>query len=385
MRKGQKSNPILKLVLMVAAAGLLFPRVAIAQTWNWTSEQVDVEGLSTSLATDPQGDLHLSYYVPTGGELRYGFRPATTSRWFKMAIDHNLGFMVTTITLDSASNPHICYTPQVTKYASWDGHKWHTQEVDPGLGRVGFYCSIQISSDGKPSISWYLESGTFLRYAVLQDEVWMATSVEGGGGPLPGKWNSMVLDAKGNPHIAYTWFPTGKLNYTSFNGQNWAITTLDSPTNSPGGERGMGVSMVLDPAGNPIIAYYDEESLKLARNVNGAWKTEVIDHLPPFGSNYSWKNFRSKLLFDKEGNLHIGFESLRGLQHAWWDGKQWHVQLILSSRGPTFFESSMAIDATDNIYMSYRDPQDGSLKLATGRPAATSTQQTIYSQENAAK
>jgi hypothetical protein len=67
MRKGQKSNPILKLVLMVAAAGLLFPRVGIAQTWNWTSEQVDVEDLSNSLATDPQGDLHLSYYVPMSG------------------------------------------------------------------------------------------------------------------------------------------------------------------------------------------------------------------------------------------------------------------------------------------------------------------------------
>lgn len=370
MPMSQQRKRRLALPLAVILAILCRPRTGSAQAWNWSTEQIDLEGYSTSLIVDTQGNLHLSYYATNDGELRYGFRSAANSRWFKMAVDHSLGFMVTAITLDSHQNPHICYTPQVTKYAAWDGHKWHTQEVDPGIGRVAFFCSIQITSDGKPEIAWYLESGTFLRYAVLQDGVWLAMSVEGGGGRMPGKWNSMVLDANGNPHIAYTWFPTGKLNYSFFDGQTWNIATLDSPTDTAGGERGMGVSMVLDPDGNPIIAYYDEQSLKLARNIKGKWKSEVIEQLPPFGQNYSWKSFRSKLLFDSKGNLHVGFESLRGLEHAWWDGKQWNKQLILGVHGLAFLESSMAIDASDNLYIVYRDPQDKTLELAIGRPAA---------------
>ena len=183
---------------------LMLPLSVGAQSWNWRMEDVDSQGSSSSLIADRQGNLHLSYYVSQGGLVKYGFRPAGDSKWYTMSIDNNLGVLETQITVDSQDNPHICYTPRIMKYAHWDGRRWQIQEVDPGTGLIAYVCSIQVSSDGKPMISWYLESGTYLRYAVLQDGVWVARSIEGGDS-FPGKWSSMALDAgpaESNPFSA---------------------------------------------------------------------------------------------------------------------------------------------------------------------------------------
>lgn len=347
-----------------------FPCLASAQTWSWTPEDVDAQGESSWMVADSDGNLHMSYYVATGGLLKYAFRPAGSSRWFTMEIDHSLGFMVTRITVDSNSNPHICYTPRVTKYAHWDGSRWHTQEVDPGSGNVAFWCSIEVSSDGRPQVAWYLESGTYFRYATLKDGIWAAQSIEGGGGALPGKWNAMALDAQGHPHLSYTWFPTGELKYTTFDGKKWNTFLLDAPKDSPGGQRGMGSSLILDAQGNPMISYYNQQELKLAHYTDGKWKKETVEDLPPFGELYSWRSFRSSLVLDRKGRPHIGFESLKGLEHIWWDGKKWRSQLLIPALGLTFFDNCMTIDKNDDLFISYRDPVDSSLKVLVGRPTA---------------
>ena len=129
----------------------------------------------------------------------------------------------------------------------------------------------------------------------------------------------------------------------------------------------MGASLLLDGNGNPRISYYDLNALKYARFQGGKWVTEVIEQLPTF-VDWSWKNFQSTQLFDSNGNPHISYESYMGLKHAWWDGKQWHTQMIRPSSGNSFFESFMTIDRNDNLYISFKDPADGSLKIAVGRP-----------------
>jgi hypothetical protein len=361
---------IRRTVPFLLAVGLFLgvPISLNAQTWNWTSEDVDVQGEHTWIATDADGNLHLSYYVPTGGQLKYAFRPADSTKWYTMTLERNLGTFVTRITVDPSGNPHICYTPRVTKYAHWDGQKWHIQEVDPGSGVVGFWCSIDVGTDGRPQISWYLEGGTYFRYATLNDGIWAAQSIEGGNGALPGKWNSMVLDAQNRPQMSYTWFPTGQLKYTAFDGKNWKITLLDAPNESPGGTRGMGSSLVLDRQGNPMIVYYTEDALKMAHYVDGKWKKEIVEQLPPYGPLYSWRSFRSCLVLDSSGYPHIVFQSLKGLEHTWWDGKHWKSQILIAALGNTFYDNAMSIDKNDDLFISFRDPVDGSVKVLAGRP-----------------
>jgi len=73
------------------------------------------------------------------------------------------------------------------------------------------------------------------------------------------------------------------------------------------------------------------------------------------------------MVLDSAGAIHIVFESLKGLEHIWWDGSQWRSQLLLSSLGATFFDNSMTIDKNDDLFVSYEDPVDGSLKVLVGK------------------
>jgi hypothetical protein len=84
----------------------------------------------------------------------------------------------------------------------------------------------------------------------------------------------------------------------------------------------------------------------------------------------SWAHFHSSIVLDKHGLPHICYEDAGVLKHAFSDGKQWHIQVLARNGLESFRYSSMAIDKDDNIYIAFRDPEDNTLKLATGRPGS---------------
>jgi len=344
---------------------------AAAQIWNWSDEYIEAAGgQSSSIAVDRQHNLHVVYRVPSGGYLRYAFRPAGAARWFKMDLERDLGNFSTRISLDANDNPHVCYTPREIRYAKFDGHKWFSQIVDPGAGTVDYECSIRVNSEGQPMLAWYWPGGGF-HYGVLRDGVWLALIMDGNGGDYAGKWNSMVLDAQGNPQIAYSDFPAGELRYAFNSGHAWTHSALDSQSSTtPGGPKGMGVAMVLDANQDPWISYYDEESLFVMHRVSGKWVKQLVERLPAF-RNWGWKQFHSDIALDKNGNPHIVFESLRGLEHAWWNGSEWKVQIVLAPAIiSSYFDNSMVMGSDGSIYLTYTDPLEHSLKLAIGRLAS---------------
>jgi hypothetical protein len=344
------------------------PRGVLAQTWRWTIEDVDARAEQTSIVADKEGNVHLAYYMPdNGGQLRYAFRSAAEGGWYKDTLDQHLGVFSTGIAMDANDNPGICYTPRRIKYTHWRGHKWAPlQEVDPDTGLIAYHCSIKYSSADLPRISWYLESIFVLRYAAREESSWIARSVE--VGQQSGKWNSLFLDQNNYPHIAFSSFnKLTELHYAYFDGKDWVRSVVDS--SPPGAACGMGASLVLDAQGNPRVSYHDLKSLKYAHLDNGKWVLETVEMLPPY-VEWTWKNFSTTLLLDRNGNPHISYESQLGLKHAWWDGKRWHTQLIRPSLGLSIFENSMAMDLNDNLYIAFREPADGSLKVAVARPTA---------------
>jgi len=353
-------------ILAFLISFMVLPPLAVAQDWTWTTSQIDVEGTDSAVAVDHTGDVHVSYRSPTHDGLKYAFLPAGSSRWFTMTLDPMLGSFLTSITLDTDGNPYICYTPGVLKLASFDGAHWKIQQVDPGVGLVSYYCSVRVGPDGNPQLSWYVESRIILRYAALQNGVWIARTVD--DSDSSGKFNSLTIDHSGNPQLSYIGLFGTRLKYARFTGSDWVRSTLEGPDRAISrsrGDTGMGNSITVDRDGNPLISYFDVSALKFAHLVNGKWQFEVIDQYPTLMGAWSWRIFRSIIALDRDGHTHIGNQSPLGLKHAWWDGSQWKTKVIIAPTGTTF-DGGMAMDDKDNLYFSYTDPVQHTLMLAIG-------------------
>ncbi|HXJ06029.1 MAG TPA: hypothetical protein VNH65_13080 [Candidatus Acidoferrum sp.] len=365
-------------LLMLSSALLLAPSRAAAQSWTWTQESVDVYAKFTSLAVDQEGNIHIAYAADGGSALKYAFRAAASSQWFTMVLDKQLQDFSTYITLDPRGDPQICYTPRELKYARWDGKKWIIQQIAAGTGSIEYNCTLAVGADNTPHVIWYHTRSAdgsnylHLKHATLVDGVWMAKTVDFNG--EDGKWNSIVLDASGNPHLTYSVFPLGELKYASLHGGEWKVQLAAVPTGRA--SAGMGNCLVLNSQNQPEMSFYESSigfdsgssgSLKFARPKGEGWAVETVDVVFQRGS---WVGFRSSLVLDKHGFPHISYEDAGSLKHAYWDGTKWHKQVVAPRAEEPYLYSSMAIDKNDVLYISYRDPTDGSLKVAIGRNTA---------------
>jgi hypothetical protein len=367
-RDSGRAGTVLLLLMLISCS-------ASAQTWSWSSEVVDRSAKFTSLGVDHYGNVHVSYTDDSSHVLKYAFRSAESSRWFTLEIDRNLQNVTTHLALDSQGNPHICYPDWSTlKYATWNGQRWVIQEISPG-GAKEYTCSLAISPDGIPFVTWYQvrgANGSFyyhVRTAVLQDGAWLARTIDFDG--EAGKWNSTVLDNQGLPFISYSIFPTGELKLAHWNGKEWQISFID-PLSSDTSKvvRGMGNSLRVDSKGKLHVSYYGEKELRYAVQEGDRWVVQKVDEV---SANGGWVGYLSGLDFDRAGRPHISYDDGGALKHAYWDGKIWHVQIIASRGSDTTRYCSLAIAPDDTIYISYRDPEDGSLKVAVGHPSAPSS------------
>ena len=347
---------------------LVSPGSASAQDWAWTREVVDTFGVASSLAVDAAGNVHISY----GGDggLKYGYRPADTkSRWFTVGLGGGVNY--TNLRTDQQGNPHLCatYLSLPLRYAHYDGKTWAIQQIAPEDNMsVSAQCSVAVEPNGTPHLSWYRlppddPEYKHLRYAALQDGVWLMRTVD--FDTQTGKWNSMVIGPDGKPDITYDAFVKGLLKFAHWDGKEWNIRVVDHRgAHGLDYSLGMGNCLFLDSHDIAHISYYSDSELRYASQDGQTWMVETVDEIRPTGG---WVDYRSSLMFDKDGVPHISYEDFGVLKHAYKDGDHWRVQVIAPSGATRSRFSSMAVDAKANIiYIAYKDPADGSLKVAVG-------------------
>lgn len=360
---------------LAVLSAFLWPVAANGQQWAWTTETVDKAGKATSLAVDRAGNVHISYGRDEGG-LKYGFRPAGTSRWF--TIDLGVGAAFTDLSLDANDNPHICSTFRKIHYVHFDGLEWHTQEVASETATIQFSCAVAIGPGNTPHLTWYRvvdqDGYAHTRYAVLQNGVWMLRTLD--FDMQTGKWHSMVLDSDGNPHISYDAFVKGLLKYAHWDGQRWSVSVVDSRGSQY--NIGMGSAILLDAQRDLGISYFTESQLRYARQRNTRWTIQTVDTVSPWGS---WVGYRTSVILDRAGFPHIAYEDRGSLKHAYWDGTRWRIQVIAPSGPEPYRFASMAVGRDDTIYISFRDPQDGSVRMAIGRKTEKTSTAALDKQE----
>jgi hypothetical protein len=359
------SNGRILLLAGLWSLAIVFPVSLLAETRVWRTESVDEAGKFTSIAADNDGNIHLSY--TDDQDIKYAFRPAgNKSKWFVMLIDP--GNSYTNLALDSQGHPHICYTGRVLRYAHWDGSTWKKQTIATDNAPIGYSCALAISPDGTPHVSWYREKNadntlyTHIKFAELQNNTWIVRTLD--FNMQTGKWESMTLDPRGNPVLSFDAYVKGLLRYAHKDGDEWKIETVDfrGRTNEVY-DVGMGNSVVVSKNGTPYISYVDGENVKLAYPSGDNWKVETIDSYHPLGS---WVGYRTSLVLDSHEHPHIAYDAGGVLKHAYWDGQKWHIEVLARGGFQGYKYCSLTVDGRDSLYISYTDPDDGSLKVAIG-------------------
>src|SRR5271165_3139839 len=346
-----------------------------AQERSWTFEKV-ARGLTSSIALDNDQNLHLTY-LTREAKVYYAFRPPGSLKWFSIKVvdsTHSTDHIFPRVVVDKQDRPHLCLATGALLYITLN-QRWVTEEIDRGSGTLSYYCSIALGPDGTPHLGWYHEklpdgqNYLHFRHADLEDGAWMVRSVDGG---VSGKWSSMVVDSKGFPHASYSQFfssgkSAGEVRYAEWNGSNWSITTVDSSDNG-GSYRGYDNSLVLSPDGSASISYFDGATLKYAHQEHGKWTIAKVDIV---ASGYDYYGGSTTLLLDSYGNPHIIYGDFGAVKHAFWDGKKWQIETVVSGAVQQYRYVDAAIGAKDTLYVSYPDPEDGFIKVATGKLASS--------------
>ena len=358
--------PTISLSLALLAA----PGAVSAETW--AIQFVDVgssSGASTSLGL-LDGFPVISYFGAPHS-LKYASLNPQTKVFDLLRVD--AGGEFTSLAVDPAGIVSVGYLDAVAlqlKYWRLNAGQGFIQTVDSGTGQGGlsYYDSIKLDAQGRPQISYYdwrapdgTTSQSKLKYAVLNGTSWSTEFVDPVSGR--GRYNSLALDASGNPQIAYRDDIDGQLRLAKKAG-TWTTQVVDSSLNSPG----WFPSISLNGLGQPRISYIAGTTgqLRYAAFDGVLWHFENVDGVGTLTSFSA-----TSLALDSGGNPHIAYydASAGSLKYASRSGPviggTWTVQTV-DSVGDVGGYSSLILDATGRPIISYFDATTQALKIAYG-------------------
>ncbi|HCF58700.1 MAG TPA: hypothetical protein DFS52_11995 [Myxococcales bacterium] len=333
----------------------------------WRLATVDDSGYAgeySSIAAEPDGEVHVSYYDNAWNRLKYANKPAGGS-WSIETADSDSTWDVgqyTDIAVDSSGRVHISYLRNLSglKYAtkSATGTTWTATQIH-SRGHDG-QTSIVTNADGV-HISYYEDNYFDLEYAYKPagSSTWQLESIETQGSV--GRHSAIATDAAGGLHVAYydeSW--RGALNYAyKPRGLAWTTVTLSDTAD------GAYPSIAVDGDGGLHISFYDEfgdHNLQyIYRTPSGIWASSVVvdgvagELMGAYGS----------LAVDANGGVHIAyFYSTYGdLKYAYKPkGGSW-TTATLDEAGIVGHYASIAASLV-GVHISYFDRSNQSLKYA---------------------
>ena len=226
------------------------------------------DGWDNRLVVDSRGRPHMSAIDPEefGGSGVEYYSQDDSGAWTVESVGSGSQTYkyATSIAVDPQGNPHITYFDRKEgrlALASRGSEGWNITTVD-GDGEAGLFSSLAIGPDGRFHISYFLKESTtsgLVKYATKtpRDPEWEISQVEALDrlqfGFLGARnITSLALDREGNPWIAYS--NEKELRLAVWNGSGWQIGTVVDA-----GARTLGqlVDLELDSNDHPHIAYFE--------------------------------------------------------------------------------------------------------------------------------
>ena len=330
---------------------ILLVSVSTSLAGEWHIEEVDYSGslgFGTSLELDANDLPFIAYYMNSQVML---------ARWeaggwnIEVVEAGDFGGDSISLALDSLNLPHIAYVehwPAVDLvYAHWTGTEWQIETVD-GNGSAGPYCSIAVDSSDNPHIAYMDIEESGLKYAHWDGDEWLFELIDTDG---VGTDTSLALDSNDRPHISYTNRDTAELKYTRWDGSEWLIETVDGD-----GPFRTFTSITLDSIGHPHIAYaYNNKGViyqKYAHWDGAEWRIERVD-----GGVSSLVGGHCSIALDSTDQPYISYYNQLDavLKCAHKEGLDWTSEVADPDSGSGRY-TSIEIDSLDLPHISYEGP-----------------------------
>jgi hypothetical protein len=227
----------------------------------------------------------------------------------------------------------------------------------------GLYSSIAVNNAGVPFISYYDAGSGDLKFARWNGTAWEMRILDSSGNV--GLFTSIGLDSSGLPHISYYDASLGNLKYIRWNGSVWTNPVVVDTGGGLNRQVGLYSSITLDSDRNPHISYYDAYygNLKYARMFNGSWLTYVIDN----GNNSNIPNsnvgLHTSIAMDASKRLYISYynATTADLKLATCTGVLCTLQTLVSE-GAAGLYTSIVLDES-NPRITFYEANTGYLKL----------------------
>lgn len=274
------------------------------------------------MAIDSNGFAHIAYHDHETADLSY----ATNSvpGWLVESVeDPGHDGWDASLAVDAAGRVHVTSIDPVmfnsdvgVEYAVRDELGWSVEEIGSGPIPYAFGTSLALDPGGLPHVTFHDGDDSFggadghLLYALRTGNAWQIEVVDDLGDT--GKFSSMALDGDGAPHVAYLSWRTpgsGMIMYAHRSGDVWLIeevAAVDDITIAHIGARRM-VTLVLDPADRPRLAFCDRRSLRYAIREGSQWRIETVAEASAPDRELGQL---ASLALDPDGRPHVAFYEL---------------------------------------------------------------------------
>ncbi len=311
-------------------------------------------GYQTSLVLDQNQFPHISHNSSSIGDLKYAHWDG--ENWQLDLVDTGADAAgETSLALDQSGKPHILYQNLSTHkmiYRSYEGPGWLPQDVDP-LSNVEDFSSMVLDQQDIAHIVYRDSKTSTLKYARQNGATFNIEDIDTDN-PC-GTEPSLQVDALGFAHVSYFYNETRVLKYARQTASGWDIHEVELLGDSY--VSGIGYSsLVLDADGNPHIAYFDEyaNKLKYAYWSAGNFLTVTVDAVSNAG-------LFASLALDRKGHPHIAYQNTSGqFKYAFFTGQGWEIMMVDISYGMGE-HCSLALDDNDHPHISVRYQSDNSL------------------------
>ncbi len=228
---------------------------------------------------------------------------------------------------------------------------WDVVPVEEGMNASAV--SGALDSQGRAHVAYVVsgDGGAELRYAVQEEAGWAIATVD--AGDLG--YAALALDAEGRPYIAYA---TGvasdaqvRLSLASLEAETnaWAVESIDGPG------AGRWPALVIDPAGQPVIAYFDARAsdLRVARRTEFGWAPETVDPVGDVG-------YCPALALDAGGLPHVVYidAETEALRYNRYTGADWFAIAVPYERR-VGCDTALALSPNGARYLLFHDLEGG--------------------------